>query len=159
MKVKVFSVKVYIEDQSLIFVADTSLVIPGFGFNDQVINFLVIVHVELQEEWLLGDAKNIALQLSDGKSFMDADHFFFDLFLLAILFHLMDFDVVSDVSLAGFNVLLLHFSDGNVVDGHEGNLVIVGLLLGDKIVDQLSSSVEELDDPLGFIDIVSLQEY
>lgn len=62
MKVKVYSVKEDIEPESSFIVTDISLGVPGSGSIDQVLKSFIVVHVELEEEWLmLGQRKDIAL--------------------------------------------------------------------------------------------------
>jgi len=53
VKVKVYSVKEDIEPDSSFLVTDIFLGVPGSGSVDQVLESFIVVHVELEEEWLL----------------------------------------------------------------------------------------------------------
>lgn len=70
----------------------------------------------------------------------------------------MDSDGVDNVSSVGLDVLLLHFGDAEIMDGHEGHPLFMGLFQVFCTLDHLTTLVVELDDLLGFIDVVSFLE-
>jgi len=70
----------------------------------------------------------------------------------------VDSDGIDDVSSVSLDVLLLHFGDAEIMDGHEGDPFFMGLFQAFLIVDHLTTLVVELDDLLGVIDVVSFLE-
>lgn len=70
----------------------------------------------------------------------------------------MDSDCIDDVSGVSLDVLLLHFGDAEIIDGHEGDPFFMGLFQVFLTMDHLTTLVVELDDFFGLIDVVSFLE-
>mgnify|MGYP006115864341 CR=1 FL=1 len=67
----------------------------------------------------------------------------------------MDFNRVGNISVVGIHVLLLHFGDADVVNGHEGHSRIVGLFKALVTLDHFSTGVVVLDNSFDVIDVVA----
>jgi len=115
--------------------------------------------MELKEKRLMSNRKNETLHLFDTHISLKTDVLIFDLFFFRFFSFLIFFDfflslldsvnldIVGSISIVvyGIDVLLLHFSNTDVVDSHKGNSLGVSLLSIFLCVNHLTTLVEELN--------------
>jgi len=82
--------------------------------------------MKLKEERLIfSNGQNVALQVLDRHSILKGDELIIDLIFFRFVLQPMDFNRVGNITVVGFHVLLLHFGDADVVNGHEGHSGLV----------------------------------
>ena len=86
--------------------------------------------MKLEEKGLLlGQTQNEALEFLDLHFILECNELIFDLVIstLCLSLQAVDADGVNDITGVGLAVMLLHFGDAEVMDGHERDNFFVGL--------------------------------
>jgi hypothetical protein len=117
--------------------------------------------MELKEKRLMSNRENEALHILDTHISLKTNVLIFDLFFFRFfsflifmdfffsLLNSVDLNIVGNISkvVYGIDVLLLHFSNTDIVDSHERNSLGVGLFSFLISFNHLTTLVEEVDSP------------